>query len=113
MIIDAALDLFRILRLGISNPRANAWSNLEVFWIAFIHSRPIDISYHLLFIRAIGPDYSCTGMRRLGLSRSEMLYRAGARRQTTYTLGEAKDATSVIVRTVLAFTADARLLRHS
>src|SRR2546422_8728276 len=73
MIIDAALDLFRILRLGISSPRANVWSNLEVFWIAFIHSRPIDISYHQLFVRAIGPDYSCTGMRRLGLSRSQML----------------------------------------
>src|SRR2546422_5541591 len=112
MIIDAALDLFRILRLGTSNPRANAWSNLEVFWIALIHSRPIDISCHLLFIRAIGPDYSCTGTRRLGLSRSQMLLSC-ARRQTTYTLGRADNATSVIVRTVLASTAHTRLLRHS
>jgi len=51
-VIDVILNLFRTLNLESSIPRANAWSNLEVFWIAFIHSRPFDISYHLLSISA-------------------------------------------------------------
>src|SRR2546426_6449434 len=59
------------------------------------------------------PDYSCTGMRRLGLSRSQKVISCRHSPADDLYGSESGRNMIVIVRTVFASTADTRLLRHS